>query len=96
MIDITFDIQVDREGEHADPLLDDYELNMLLEHTRAQIARHVQNSLGDLRCTVHNQAPAVTITGSYSLDTEQLDINYHVDTCCKTFLMQAIMALNTR
>lgn len=95
MIEVEIDIVVDDTGDSsANPLLDEYEIAMMLEHTKAQLSHHVQQSLGDLRCEAHGQQAKVRVTGSYSLETEQIDVSYNVDTCCKPFLMQAVMALN--
>ena len=96
MVEIEFDITVQNEGAHPFPLLDDYELEMMLHHTRASIERHVRQALGNLRCEEHDQPPRVRISGVYSMSTEQLDISYHVDACCKHLLLQAIAALNLR
>lgn len=94
MIEITFDITIDEADSHDEPLLDSFEINQLLDHTRGQITRHVQQSLGDLRCDIHDEPARVHINGCYSLQTEQLDINYDVNACCKLFLLRAIAALN--
>jgi hypothetical protein len=94
MIDIEFDICVEPDGMRDDPMLDEHELETLLDHTRTQIRRHVLRSLGDLRCEQHDKAPRVRVTGRYSQDSEQLEISYNVDTCCKPFLLRAVQALN--
>lgn len=94
MIEVAFDIQLTGDASAEDRLLDDYELRMMLDHTRAQINQHVQHALADLRCEEHDQPPRVTISGAYNTDTDQLDVSYHVDTCCKPFLLRAVAALN--
>jgi len=94
MIDIEFNIQVDEAQASEDRILDDYELALMIDHTKAQITRQVQTALGSLVCAEHHQPPRVIISGAYSLETEQLEISYHVDTCCKPFLMEAVRALN--
>lgn len=98
MVEIAFNIQIKDDTDAApvgdERLFDDYELAVMLEHTKAQITRQVQHALGDLRCAEHDQPAKVTIGGAYSLETEQLDIQYALDTCCKPFLLQAIAALN--
>lgn len=96
MIDVEFDIQMDDSAAPDDALMDEFELQMLLEHTYAQLEEHIQRSLGDLRCAEHGQQPKVRIVGTYSLETEQLDFSYDLDTCCQTLLAQAIAALNRR
>lgn len=93
MIDIVFDITLADDAQD-DPLFDTYELEMMLAHTKAQIEKQIQASLGNLRCEEHDQPPKVRVTGTFSRETEQLEVSYHIDTCCKPFLMQAIMTLN--
>jgi hypothetical protein len=99
MVEVTFDIQVVDEDDalpEAERFLDNYELDMMLEHTRSQLNTHIQRALAGMRCAEHDQPPAVRVEGEYHLDTEQLEVNYHVETCCKPFLMQTVMALNQR
>ena len=94
MIRVDFDITVDETASQAAPLLDEYERAMMLDHTKAQINKHVQQQLTNLYCDEHGEPPKVRITGTYSLETEQLDISYNVDTCCKRFLLRAVTELN--
>lgn len=95
MIEVTFDIQLDGGGmDHQDMMADDYELSMMMEHTKSQMNTHIQRALGDLLCDEHREAPEVKIVGKYSLETEQLDVSYNIDTCCKPFLLKSIAALN--
>jgi hypothetical protein len=94
MIDVAFDIQLTGDADAEDRLLDDYELQAMLDHTRAQINQHVQDALADLRCEEHGEPARVTISGTYNTETDQLDVSYNIDTCCKLFLMRAITALN--
>ncbi len=94
MIDVAFNIRTTGDASAEDRLLDDYELRQMLDHTRSQINQHVQDALAGMRCPEHDQPPRVTITGTYNTETDQLDVSYNVDTCCKLFLMQAIAALN--
>jgi hypothetical protein len=94
MIKVEFDISVDKEIAQDSPLFDESETAMMLRHTQAQIEKHVQQSLGELRCEEHGEQAKVLISGGYSLETEQLDVSYHVDTCCKAFLLKAVAALN--
>ena len=63
-------------------------------NTMGQIEKHVQQSLGDLYCEDHGGQAKVVVSGAYSLETEQMDISYHIDTCCKIFLLKAVAALN--
>ncbi|MCU0479901.1 MAG: hypothetical protein MUE54_01660 [Anaerolineae bacterium] len=94
MIQITFNIRMDDDQTPDSPLFDEFELAQMLDHTKAQITQFLQTRLGDLRCPSHDQLASVRVDGAYNTDTEQLDFNYHIDTCCQMFLMQAIAALN--
>lgn len=94
MIEVTFDIHLEGGMDQEDMILDDYELSMMLEHTKGQMNTHIQRALGELHCDVHGKSPEVTVVGKYSLETEQLDVSYNIDTCCKPFLLKSIAALN--
>jgi hypothetical protein len=94
MVEVVFDITIDETGAHETPLLDTYERDMMLHHTKVQIENHVQQSLGDLYCEEHGGQAKVVVSGTYSMDTEQLDLSYHIDACCKLLLLKAIAALN--
>ncbi|GAB4523083.1 MAG: hypothetical protein OHK0046_36360 [Anaerolineae bacterium] len=93
MIEVEFDIQV-TDTPQEEPLFDTYEMDMMLAHTKEQMLKQVEASLGAMRCAQHDQPPKVRISGKYSLQTEQLEVVYNIDTCCNTFLMQSIRALN--
>ncbi|MDX1993902.1 MAG: hypothetical protein SF029_16060 [bacterium] len=94
MIEVEFNIRVDDAESLPDRLMDDYELAIMLEQTKAQITKQVQASLGELRCAEHDQPPRVIVSGAYSTESEQLELQYNIDTCCKRFLMEAVHALN--
>ncbi len=76
------------------PLLDPLETERMLKHTKEQIRHHIQVSLNDVCCEVHSQPPSVKVIGMYSRESEQMDLSYHVDTCCKSFLLQVVARLN--
>ncbi|MFW5696369.1 MAG: hypothetical protein ACOCXR_01145 [Phototrophicaceae bacterium] len=95
-LEVSFDIQAGGSDEAPDAWLDPYETQMMLDTTRAQIEAHVRQALTGMTCATHNESPRVLITGVYDAETEQLDISYDVDTCCKPFLAQCIAALNQR
>jgi hypothetical protein len=93
MIELEFNITLqDEAGEDA--LLDEYETEALVESTKAQIRQHVENRLGNLFCEEHAKLARVIVTGSYSRDTEQLEIEYHLDTCCKLMMVRSVAALS--
>ena len=43
-----------------------------------------------------NKRRGFLISGVYDRDTEELDIQYHVDTCCRYFLLRVMQILNQR
>jgi hypothetical protein len=94
MVEIEFAFQVVDGASALDPYLDEYEIELMFDNTSRQIAQHIENKLGDLRCDEHGEAPRVTITGEYSNFTEQLEIEYHIDGCCNLFVLEAIQVLN--
>jgi hypothetical protein len=67
---------------------------MLIESTKAQIRQHVEDHLSSMFCEEHNQPPKVIVSGSYSRDTEQLEIQYNLETCCKMMLVRSVAALS--
>jgi hypothetical protein len=95
MIPVHFRIRMTDE-DNPDAWLHPLETQMMLDHTRAQINAHVQKALGDLVCAEHDEQASVTITGTYDAATEQLEIGYDVQTCCRHFLMRCVAALNHR
>ena len=94
MIKVKFAIKVEGDASDNNPLLDGFEVQEMLDHTRAQINKHIQTALGNMHCDTHGELASVTVNGVYSLETEQLEVSYHVDTCCKPFLFKAVMELN--
>lgn len=94
MSDITVRFEVDGEPVTPGQLDDQLELAELLDYTEAQIRQQVTRQLGDLRCAEHGQPPRVIVTGQYTSDVGQMELSYHVDTCCKPFLLRAVQALN--
>jgi hypothetical protein len=92
-LEINFDF--DTEGVlHADALLDPYELNVLFDQTRSTLRRDLERKLSGVVCAEHDEPPRITISGRYDHDTEQMDINYHIDTCCQMFLVRVVKTLN--
>jgi hypothetical protein len=94
---VTINDDFDIEGAlQADPFLDRYELSMLFEQTRRSMAAALQRQLNGMTCETHNKEPVITITGRYDTDREELDIQYHLDTCCKLFMLRVIQRMNNR
>lgn len=94
MIEVTYDIRVDDTDAPNERLLDDAEVAQMIENTKRQLGRHVEAKLGKLDVPVEQQPLRVLVSGVYSLDTEQMEISYHIDTDDKQLLLRAISALN--
>ncbi len=94
MTEVSIRFEVDGEPMALEQIDEQLELAELLEHTEAQIRTQVTRQLGDLRCAEHHQPPQVVVTAQYTSDTEQMELSYHVDTCCKPFLLRVVSALN--
>lgn len=94
MTQLEFDFSVSDIPYDPDAFLDEYELQMLFDQTRTQIRRQVDTKLGDMTCEQHGGAPRVRVTGLYSTEIEQFEIQYHIDGCCNLLVMRAIQALN--
>lgn len=94
MANIVYDFDI--EGAlQEDPFLDRYEITIMFEQTRQSLENGLNRKLGGLICDVHNEEPMVTITGRYSAETEQFEMDYHIDTCCKLFMVRVVKVLNT-
>ena len=94
-MDIEFDFIVEgTERPDADRLLTGYELDMLFEHTRQQTRKEFTRKLDGMMCDEHGEPPHVKVTGTYNAETEDMDVAYHIDTCCKLFLARIIKTLN--
>lgn len=93
MAEIAFDIQI--EGEMSDDqLLDQEEIDMLLDSTRAQIREHILRRLGSYTCSEHGQPPKILVSGKFSLETEQLEYSYNIEACCNLMTMQTASLLS--
>ena len=92
-MEITFDLRTEGE-ERPDAFLDAGELEMMFHHTRRSIGAGLKRKLGDAVCAEHGQAPKFLIAGLYDHETEQMDIHYHIDTCCQLFLLDVMRTLN--
>jgi hypothetical protein len=92
----TLDFVFEMDGQPLSPeqLADNYDLAMLFDHTQEQVRRQVQDRLGTLRCPEHDRQPRITVTLSYSEDSGQTELSYHVDACCQRFLLEAVSRLH--
>lgn len=93
-IDVSFDIRVDDTDAPEELLLDDAEMAQMIENTKKQMGGHVQSKLNKLNIPEEQQPLKILVSGVYSLDTEQMEISYHIETDDKQLLLQAISALN--
>ncbi len=94
-LEIDFDLRVEGEAL-AEPFLDRYELELMFEGTRQSIGAGLQRKFADIVCDEHAEAPRFTISGVYDNALEEMDIQYHVDTCCQRFLLRVMQILNQR
>lgn len=77
-----------------DSWLSEEEHNQLIQQTEAIIRKDIARKLGEITCDEHGEAPHFIISGVYDNDTEQLDIQYRIDTCCQLFLVRVMKILN--
>lgn len=94
-LNIEFDLRVDGEAP-ADPYLDRFELEQMFAGTRRSIGGDLRRKFADIVCAEHAHAPKFNISGVYDNSIEEMDIQYHVDTCCQRFLMRVMRILNQR
>jgi hypothetical protein len=93
MVKVEYDFDI--EGAlHEDPFLDRYEISLMFEQTKQSMSKALERKLADITCDDHHEAPTLTITGRYDAESEQLDINYNIDTCCKLFLARVVKTIN--
>ena len=93
MVEVIVQYEVDDRPVTVDEVTDEY-LAEMLEHTGAQIRRQVERQVGEMRCEVHGGQPRVIVTGTYATDVDQMELAYHVDTCCQKLLLRTVQALN--
>ena len=93
MVEVIVQYEVDDRPMTVDEVTDEY-LADVLEHTGAQIRRQVERQIGEMRCEEHGGQPKVTVTGMYTTDADQMELSYHIDTCCQMLLLRAVQALN--
>lgn len=92
---IEFDFRVDGEAL-ADPFLDRYELEQLFEGARQSLGAGLRRKFDGVACAEHGGAPKFRISGVYDNCAEEMDIQYHVDTCCQRFLLRVMQIMNQR
>ena len=92
---IEFDFQLAGDSK-PNAFLDEYELRQMFDSARKSLGAGLERAFGDVVCGEHGKAPAFKISGIYDRDTEDMDIQYHVDTCCQFFLLRVMRLLNQR
>lgn len=94
---LTIDFDLRAEGEQSpDAFLDSYELELMFDNTRRSLGGALERNFSDVVCPEHAQAPSFTISAVYDNESEEMDIRYHVDTCCQSFLLRVMQTLNRR
>ena len=94
-MEIKFDLRT--EGDALpDAYLDSAELALMFESTRRSIGDGLQRKFRDVLCEEHGQAPKFRISGVFDRGIEDMDVQYHVDTCCQVFLLRVMQILNRR
>ena len=92
---IEFDLRT--EGDALpDAFLDPHELALMFDNTRRSLGAALERKFSDVVCAEHAQAPRFTISGVYDNEREEMDVRYHVDTCCQFFLLRVMQILNQR
>lgn len=95
MLQIDFDLRAEGD-ELPDAFLDASELEMMFAGTRTSTGDSLRRKFAAVVCGEHGSAPKFTISGVYDRATEQMDLQYHVDTCCQSFLLRVMQTLNQR
>ncbi|MCY4070449.1 MAG: hypothetical protein OXG60_04065 [Chloroflexi bacterium] len=90
---IQFDLRTEGD-ELPEAFLDETELEQMFESTRRSIGAGLRRKFRDVLCAEHEQAPSFLISGVYDKEIEEMDIQYHVDTCCRYFLLRVMQILN--
>ena len=93
MIEVTIEYEVDDRPTTPEEVSDEY-LAEMLHYTGEHIQDDVQRKLGDMVCAEHGGHPRIVVTSTYSTDTDQMELSYHVDACCQALLLRAVQALN--
>lgn len=95
MVEIKFELRTAGDAL-PEAFLNTTELGLMFESTRRSIGDGLQRKFRDVVCEEHSQAPKFRISGVYDQGIEELDIQYHVDTCCQRFLLRVMQILNKR
>ena len=94
-ITIEFDFHIEGDELPA-AFLDGRELELMFDNTRQSLGAGLQRKFRDVVCGEHAEAPRFKVSGTYDRQLEELDIHYHVDTCCQFFLLRVMQIMNQR
>lgn len=93
MVKIIYDFDI--EGVmRQDPFLSSYEVQLMFDQTKQSLGKALDRKLANTTCDEHGEPPTITLTGRYDTEREEMDVQYHVDTCCKLFMVRVIKTLN--
>ena len=95
MLQIDFELRADGD-ELPDAFLDASEVEMMFDGTRRSLEAGLRRKFQAVTCGEHQVPPKFTISGIYDRQSEQMDLQYHVDTCCQAFLLRVMQILNQR
>lgn len=92
---LEIDFKFETAGDASDdPFLDPYEVQLMFGQTQRSMEDGIRRKLDGVVCGEHGKAPRITITATYDNETEEMDLNYHIDTCCQMFLVRVVKTLN--
>ena len=94
-MEIRFDLRIEGD-ELPEAFLNAGELELMFESTRRSIRSDLQRRFRDVSCAEHHRSPAFRISGVYDRQIEEMELQYHVDTCCQVFLLRVMQILNQR
>lgn len=94
---IEVDVKFEVDGMQVLPTeLEDEYLAEMLDYTGGQIRQQVHHKLDEVRCPEHGTSPRVIVTAQYATNVDQMELGYHVDSCCQKLLLRAVQALNNK
>ena len=94
MVKVIYDFDIEGVMQQ-DPFLSSYEVQLMFDQTKHSLGKALERKLADMTCAEHGEPPTITLTGRYDAEREEMDIQYHVDTCCKLFMVRVIKTLNS-
>lgn len=95
MLEIQFDFDISGAVQD-DAWLDPYDIDLMFEQTKHDLSNSLRRKLANVVCEEHGRPPRIIITGRYNRETEDMDLQYHIDTCCQMFLVRVVKMLNMK